>query len=224
MLINHAMNFAVRAHAGDIVGGHQVRKYSGAPYVTHLAEVAGIVKSVGGTDIQQAVAFLHDTVEDTPVTLDEIYADFKEHFGADVALQIQLGVTLLSDVEKHMGNRATRKAMDRQRAANAPGWVQTIKLADLISNTNDIVANDPSFAVSYLAEKTLLLEVLTKGDPSLLAEARRVLWQAYDGLHDRVKAASQAKKAAKAKAHEDSVREARRLRWEKAERELAENA
>lgn len=223
-LIERAMIFAARAHAGDIVGGHQVRKYSGAPYVVHLAEVAGIVKSVGGSDIQQAVAFLHDTVEDTPVTIDEIYAEFAEDFGPDVALQIQLGVTFLSDVEKHMGNRAERKAMDRDRAASAPGWVQTIKLADLISNTKDIAANDPSFAVSYLAEKALLLEVLTKGDQTLLQAARKALWESYDGLHERVQAKAAAGKAARAKTHEESVREARRLRWEKAERQLAENA
>ncbi len=222
-LIEKARQFATTAHAGDIVGGHQVRKWSGQPYVVHLAEVAAIVESVPHTDVQVAVALLHDTVEDTPVTLDEIYDAFLD-FGKEVALQVMFGVTLLSDVEKSAGNRAERKAMDRDRAASAPGWVQTVKLADLISNTRDIAANDPAFAVSYLAEKQLLLEVLTKGDQTLLQAARKALWEAHDGLHERVQAASQAKKAARAAAHEASVREARRLRWEKAEKELAENA
>ncbi len=44
---------------------------------------------------------------------------------------------------------------------------QTIKLADLISNTRSIVERDPKFAVTYLAEKRELLKVLTDGDPAL---------------------------------------------------------
>jgi len=222
-VVEKAMHFATTAHAGEIVGGHQVRKYSGMPYVVHLAEVAATVKSVGGSDIQQAVAFLHDTVEDTDATLDEIYEEFLD-FGKDVALQVMFGVTLLTDVEKSAGNRAERKAIDRDRAASAPGWVQTVKLADLLSNTKDIAANDPSFAIGYLAEKQLLLEVLTKGDQTLLQAARKALWEAHDGLHERAAVVSAAKKAARAKAHEERVVEARRLRWEKAEKELADNA
>ena len=71
------------------------------------------------------------------------------------------------------GNRATRKAIDREHTAQAPAEAQTIKLADLISNSKSIMAHDPDFAVTYLAEKRLLLEVLTKGDPGLHAEASK---------------------------------------------------
>lgn len=220
-VIQKAMNFAARAHAGDIVGGHQVRKYSGAPYVVHLAEVAETVRSVGGTDIQIAVAFLHDTVEDTDVTLDDIYAEFKDEFGPVLALNIQYGVTLLSDVEKSAGNRAFRKQLDRQRISKAPRWVKDVKLADLLSNTKDIAANDPSFAIGYLAEKQLLLEALEGGNEELLRRARGALWEAYDGLHERAGAIAAAKKAARASAHEARVVESRRLRWEKAEREAS---
>lgn len=220
-VIQKAMNFAARAHAGDIVGGHQVRKYSGAPYVVHLAEVAETVRSVGGTDIQIAVALLHDTVEDTATTFDDIYAEFAEDFGKDVALAIEYGVILLTDVEKSAGNRAERKAIDRERISKAPSWVKTIKLADLLSNTADIAANDPAFAVNYLAEKLSLLDVLEDGDSTLLEAARKVLWESIDGLHDKVHAASVAKKAARAAAHEARVVESRRLRWEKAEQEAS---
>jgi guanosine-3',5'-bis(diphosphate) 3'-pyrophosphohydrolase len=72
-----------------------------------------------------------------------------------------------------MGNRAERKAASRARLAAAPGWVQTIKCADLISNTSSIVKHDPKFAVTYLEEKRLLLDVLTKADPRLVAIARQ---------------------------------------------------
>jgi hypothetical protein len=55
----------------------------------------------------------------------------------------------------------------------APAEAQTIKLADLISNTRSIMEHDEAFAKTYLAEKRLLLEVMTKGDRGLLAVARK---------------------------------------------------
>jgi hypothetical protein len=76
----------------------------------------------------------------------------------------------LSDLET--GNRAERKAAGRVRLAAAPGWVQTIKCADLISNTSSIVMHDPQFAGVYLEEKRLLLDVMDGADPGLRALAR----------------------------------------------------
>jgi hypothetical protein len=70
------------------------------------------------------------------------------------------------------GNRAVRKAIDREHTARAPAGAQTVKLADLIANTRSIVKHDVAFARTYLAEKRLLLEVLTRGDAVLMAEAR----------------------------------------------------
>jgi (p)ppGpp synthase/HD superfamily hydrolase len=152
------MQFAREVHAT------QARKYTGEPYWTHLAEVAGIVATVAlDTDHAVAVAWLHDTVEDTDTTGSDLLLEF----GSVVCK----GVILLSDLET--GNRAERKAASRARLAAAPGWVQTIKCADLISNTSSIVKHDPKFAVTYLEEKRLLLDVLTKADPRLLEIARQ---------------------------------------------------
>lgn len=83
------------------------------------------------------------------------------------------GVHWLSDTEK--GNRETRKNLSRERLAKAPGWVQTIKCADLISNTGSIVQFDPAFAKTYLKEKQLLLEVMTKADRRLWDVANELL-------------------------------------------------
>lgn len=159
-----AMVFAHRVHAT------QVRKYTGNPYIDHLAEVAGIVATVTnqqreatpGTMI--AVAWLHDCVEDQGVTPFQLRA-------IDMPETVIEGVMLLSDLEE--GNRAARKAASRTRLAAAPGWVQTIKCADLISNTSSIVKHDPKFAVVYLEEKRLLMDVLTKADTRLLEIARK---------------------------------------------------
>jgi guanosine-3',5'-bis(diphosphate) 3'-pyrophosphohydrolase len=151
-----AMIFARQVHKD------QKRKYTGNPYSDHLAEVAGIVSTVLTDEKAIAVAWLHDCVEDQGVSLDFI----DEVFGFDVAV----GVSGLSDMEQ--GNRAERKAASRARLAACSGWIQTIKCADLISNTSSIVMHDPKFAVVYLEEKRLLLEVLTKADPRLLSMAR----------------------------------------------------
>lgn len=155
----HAMQFAFQVHAV------QKRKYTNNPYTDHLAEVAGIVATVDTDPTHLAVAWLHDCIEDQGV----LEADLKTKFGEDVAT----GVALLSDLEQ--GNRAQRKAASRDRLANAPGWVQTIKVADLISNTSSIVEHDWNFAKIYLEEKRLLLDVLTKANPDLLRFAKQQL-------------------------------------------------
>lgn len=176
MIAFEAMVFARQTHAT------QVRRYTGNPYADHLAEVAGIVSTVasanapwdvvdgaeGRVDRMIATAWLHDCVEDPGVTESEL----AERFGALVAR----GVMLLSDLEQ--GNRAERKAASRLRLSAAPGWVQTVKVADLISNTSSIVQNDPKFAVTYLEEKRLLLDVLTHADDRLIAVARNQIARA----------------------------------------------
>lgn len=151
-----AMMFAREVHKD------QVRKYTGNPYVDHLAEVAGITASAGLTDgVAMATCWLHDCMEDQGVTMHKLV----DEFGKTVAG----AVLLLSDLEK--GNRAERKAASRERLSKAPGWIQTIKCADLISNTSSIVRHDPDFAKVYLEEKRLLLEVLTEANPDLRALA-----------------------------------------------------
>ena len=161
-IVDRARVFATAAHAA--VG--QVRKYTFEPYIVHPAEVVSIVRSVPHTDVMVAAAWLHDTVEDTGVTIETIRAEF----GTEVA---EL-VGWLTDVSRpEHGNRAHRKALDRAHSAAAPAEAQTVKLADLISNTRSIMAHDVAFAKTYLEEKRLLLEVMTKGDATLMAVARK---------------------------------------------------
>ena len=151
-----AMLFAREAHKNHI------RKYTNNPYVDHLAEVAGITATVLTDDFAIASAWLHDCVEDCGIKLPTIYEEFGNKVG--------YGVEMLSDLET--GNRTERKVASRKRLSNADGWVQTIKCADLISNTSSIVKHDPNFSVIYLKEKRLLLDVLDKADPHLISLAR----------------------------------------------------
>jgi len=161
-LVEKAKIFATAAHAA--VG--QRRKYTGEPYIVHPIEVSKMVENVGGTPEMIAAALLHDVVEDTGVTIDLIL----EEFGPKVAELVEW----LTDVSKpEDGNRAVRKAMDREHIAQAPAEAMTIKLADLISNTRSILEHDKNFARIYLEEKRLLLEVLGNGDSRLMIEARK---------------------------------------------------
>ena len=152
--MRHAERYATYWH------GAQVRKYTGEPYIVHPVAVAGIVRGVPHTPEMIAAAYLHDVVEDTPVTLAEI----ADSFGPDVAAL----VWWLTDASKpEDGNRATRKAKDLAHTAAAPPEAKTIKIADLIDNTLTIEALDPDFWRVYRREKMRLLEVLTEGDQSL---------------------------------------------------------
>lgn len=145
----------------------QKRKYTNNPYFDHLAEVAGIASTVfvgsQSAHIAIAVAWLHDSIEDC----DQTVASLREALGGcSDAGAVANGVFWLSDIEGGE-NRAERKAKSRARLAAAPPWVQTIKYADLISNTSSIIQHDPKFAVTYLEEKRLLLDVMRYGDARL---------------------------------------------------------
>lgn len=161
-----AQKFAHRKH-----GLGQLRKYTGLPYITHPAAVAGLVGLV--TDHQPAIAaaWLHDVVEDTETTFDELI----DVFGDETA---DFVYWLTDDLLPQAGNRAYRKAAYRKKLAGAPAFVKTIKLADLIDNTRSITSCDPDFAKVYLREKRELLEVLREGDATLYAVAYR---QAHPG-------------------------------------------
>lgn len=167
MLEQKALIFATAAHAA--VG--QRRKYTDDPYIVHPIEVASIVKSVDHTPEMVAAAYLHDVLEDTETDLSTI----SEMFGVTVAEYV-LALTDPPKTEKSP-NRKTRKAMSRDRLAFASGEVQTIKLADLISNSQSILHYDPNFARTYLQEKADLLTVLTRGNSALYARADHIVKQ-----------------------------------------------
>lgn len=151
-----ALVFATNAHCS--IG--QRRKYTDEPYIVHPIAVADIISTLHCRPEMIAAAYLHDVVEDTPVTLAEIVAEFGDDVGSLVSE--------LTDVSKPGdGNRAARKAADRQHIAQASADGQTIKLADLIDNSHSITAHDPGFAARYMREKRALLEVMVRGDARL---------------------------------------------------------
>lgn len=160
-LVSRARELAMRAHST------QFRKYTNEPYFVHLQSVANIVNEVTGDAVMIAAAYLHDVLEDTPTTLTEV----EQAIGMIGATYVEW----LTDTEHHLGNRKTRKEMDRIRLAQSPYEVQTIKMADLIDNASTIVQYDPKFARQYLREKEALLAVLTKADGKLREQAHDML-------------------------------------------------
>ncbi len=159
-----AADFARKAHQD------QKRKYTGEPYFIHCKEIVTILQRYveNVTEDMICAAYLHDTIEDTTVT----YEDILRTFGKEVA---DLVLELTDTSKPEDGNRAVRKEIDRQRLAKASPAAQTIKLADLISNSRSIIDRDPDFAKIYLAEKDRLLEVLTSGDKLLMRMATDIL-------------------------------------------------
>ncbi|HFD78808.1 MAG TPA: bifunctional (p)ppGpp synthetase/guanosine-3',5'-bis(diphosphate) 3'-pyrophosphohydrolase [Gammaproteobacteria bacterium] len=170
-LVERAREYATSAHRRI----DQRRKYSNQPYDVHLDAVARLVASVSDDEEMIAAAWLHDTVEDTPATLEDIEAQF----GVAVAELVEE----LTDVSKPSdGNRAARKAMDREHTAQASARAKTIKLADLIDNCRDITHHDPRFARVFLVEMGALLDVLGEGDRKLFQEAVRVYAESMEKL------------------------------------------
>lgn len=170
-LPDRAAEFAARAHA------NQKRMYTGEPYFVHLHEVAMTVAEHGLGDNAIAAAYLHDVIEDQPVTYDDVRAEF----GREIADMVQA----LTDTPKGPGiNREQRKARDVARLAAASSDVQSIKCADLLSNTGTIAAFDPKFARKYLPEKRAILSVLTGAEGRLLDKA----WAALTAAEAQIRA------------------------------------
>ncbi|MCA8998898.1 MAG: bifunctional (p)ppGpp synthetase/guanosine-3',5'-bis(diphosphate) 3'-pyrophosphohydrolase [Planctomycetaceae bacterium] len=170
-LVTRAADFAKAAHESI----NQRRKYSDQPYIVHPATVAEIVKSVTEDPVVLAAAWLHDVVEDTPVTLEEVRIEF----GDEVARLVD---DLTDVAQKSDGNRKQRLAIDRAHTATADPRAKTVKLADVIHNLSDILDAPRGFAFQYLEEKQQLLEALLDGDRHLLRRAQQVIDAAREQL------------------------------------------
>ncbi|MGH9153361.1 MAG: RelA/SpoT family protein [Acidimicrobiales bacterium] len=142
-LVERAFDAAARAHVD------QVRK-SGEAYISHPVAVATIVAELGLDDVTVAAALLHDAVEDTAVTLEEVGRDF----GAEVAAIVD-GVTKLDRLRFDSREAQQAASMRKMLVAMAKDWrVLIIKLADRLHNMRTIAAM-PEFKQRRTAQETL---------------------------------------------------------------------
>lgn len=166
-LVLKALIFAIWSHRG------QKRKYTGEAYVWHPIAVAWEVYKVEDSTWEMvAAALLHDVVEDCNVDSEVIFLNFGWEVG-----ELVYWLTDVSIPED--GNRITRKALDRQHTSEAPAKAQTIKLADLINNSESIEKHDKDFAVVFMKEMNLLLDVLTEGDKGLYNKTVQIVTDYY---------------------------------------------
>lgn len=177
-----AAQFAADAHAG------QVRKWTGAPYITHPARVASRAMLLQSTcEGLVCAAWLHDTIEDCGVTVNRL-ADL---FGPAVASI----VSCLTNASKGSNlPRAERKKLDREKLAAAPIEAKQIKLLDRIDNLNELPCFPAtlSFCKTYAEESDALLQVIGDASEPLareLAEAIRDLRRRIEPILREARAA-----------------------------------
>ncbi|HEY5012227.1 MAG TPA: bifunctional (p)ppGpp synthetase/guanosine-3',5'-bis(diphosphate) 3'-pyrophosphohydrolase, partial [Acidimicrobiia bacterium] len=142
-LIEHAYSVARDAHAD------QVRR-SGDAYITHPVGVAMVLADLGLDDVTIAAALLHDAVEDTPVTLEDLADDF----GPDVAGIVD-GVTKLERI--HFDSKEAQQAATMRKMLVAMAKdirVLVIKLADRLHNMRTI-ASLPQDKQERIAQETI---------------------------------------------------------------------
>ena len=142
-MIERAYQVALAAHAG------QTRK-SGEPYIHHPLSVATIVARQGLDDVTVAAALLHDAVEDTSISLDDLERDF----GSDVRLIVD-GVTKLERL--HFDTREEQQAASVRKMLVALAKdlrVLIIKLADRLHNMRTLAAL-PEHKQERVAQETL---------------------------------------------------------------------
>ncbi len=131
-LLNRAYVFSLQAHGSQ-------KRASGDPYFSHPIEVAGILTDLHLDDETIATAILHDTIEDTVATPEEIL----RLFGANVARMVD-GVTKLSKIEAQSENeRAAENLRKFLLAMSDDIRVLLVKLADRLHNmrTLHFIAN-----------------------------------------------------------------------------------
>ena len=127
-LLDRAIIFAVRAHAGT------ERRGKGFPYIVHPMEAVEIVATMTPDQELLAAAVLHDTVEDTDVTIEQIRTEFGERVASFVAAESDEPHQRPDSVE----NWRDRKQAAINRIARASRDAKIVALGDKLSNMRAI--------------------------------------------------------------------------------------
>ncbi len=143
-LVNKAYVYSARVHDGQV-------RLSGEPYLSHPLEVAGILSEMK-LDVQSiAAGLLHDVVEDTHATEEEVYDMFGPHIGHIVA-----GVTKLSSLPFHSSQERHAENIRKMILAMADDIrVIFIKLADRIHNMRTLQYHQSEKKKKEIAQETI---------------------------------------------------------------------
>ena len=154
-LIKNAYQFAEKAHADQL-------RASGEPYITHCVSVAKILAELKVPPIVISAALLHDTVEDTKITLEEL----RNKFGPEIA-QLVDGVTKLTNLPR------VKRAEGRVKESQQDGERQKDEDSTLISEE-----------LQKSRRKDLATETLRKTLMAMGDDVRVVLIKLADRLHN----------------------------------------
>jgi len=127
-LLDRAIVFAVRAHAGT------ERRGKGFPYIVHPMEAVSIVATMTSDQELLAAAALHDTVEDTDVTIDELRSEFGDRVATLVEEESDSFQEGVSEEESWHG----RKQAAIDRLSKASREAKLVALGDKLSNMRAI--------------------------------------------------------------------------------------
>ena len=147
-MLDRAILFAVRAHAGT------ERRGKGFPYIVHPMEAMEIVATMTADQELLAAAALHDTVEDTDVTVEQLRAEFGDRIAGLVAAESDAFVEGVSDEDSWH----TRKQAAIDRLARAPHDAKMVALGDKLSNMRAI-------ARDYAVQGDALWNIFHAKDP-----------------------------------------------------------
>jgi (p)ppGpp synthase/HD superfamily hydrolase len=166
-IVHSAYVFAFAAHSA--VG--QKRKYTDEHYISHPEKVVQILRDyiTFPSNDMLCAAWLHDVLEDTQVTYDQI----AELFGNDVAMMV-LQVSKPKELF-HGKKRHERHLLTIERLKETSVSAANIKIADIISNCRNLEEVDPSFSEKYFKEKREQLAVLQHANPFLLKVAQELI-------------------------------------------------
>jgi len=171
--LERVRDFAATAH------GHQMRKFSPEPYIEHPIRVMKTCMDYGCNAPTLAAALLHDVLEDTEVTRDELHQFLLSQTDNKTADEVTNLVVELTDVYVKKDypklNRRVRKDKEANRLGKTSREAQTIKYADIIDNSLTIVDSDTDFAKKYLLECRSLLKEMKNGNGDLLRKATEIV-------------------------------------------------
>lgn len=167
--LQYVRDFADNAH------GNQVRKYTGERYIQHPLRVMELVKEFHPETEVLAAALLHDVLEDTPATAEEMQTALLRVMPTEQAektLQLVIDLTDIFIKKTYPRlNRRTRKDKEATRLAGINPEAQSVKYADIIDNVTDIMREDADFANVYVREAKKMLLEMKAGHPSLREKA-----------------------------------------------------
>lgn len=177
--------FATKAH------GTQMRKYTPDPYIVHPIRVMKMCRQYTQQLPVLAAAILHDVLEDTPVTKEEIerfLSDIMSEHEVDetIGLVIELTDVYVKDAYPKW-NRRKRKDKELERLVATSADAQTIKYADIIDNCSEIVSHDPDFAMVFLNECNTVLKDMDKGNKQLYTIAVQAVRDKLDMFKNQIR-------------------------------------